>query len=195
MFTALTIMDLLGARKLKRRFDAVISLQDPHCKRGELLRFAKQPAPRHLRLRFDDIEVEGIGVTAPQESHVAVVLAFARSLNGTLLVHCHGGVSRSGAMSYALLADLLGPGREEEALDQLLAQRPVVVPNGRVVRYADKVMQRGGALLAVYERRLAKDAAWQEIKIKQRAYWMRKRPELFPTEASYDRLRWLSECR
>ena len=188
MFTVLTITDLLGARKLKRRFDAVISLQDPHCKRGELLRFAKQPAPRHLRLRFDDIEAEGVDVVAPQEFHLSEALAFARSLDGTLLVHCHGGISRSGAMSYALIADLLGAGREEEALDQLLAQRPIVVPNGRIVRFADKVMQRGGALFAVYRDRLAKSAAWQEIKVKQRAYWMRKRPELFPTEASYDRL-------
>jgi predicted protein tyrosine phosphatase len=189
MFTALTITDLFGARKLKRRFDAVISLQDPHCKRGELLRFAKRPAPQHLRLRFDDIEVECAGVVAPQESHVAEALAFARSLNGTLLIHCHGGISRSGAMSYALLADLLGPGREEEALEQLLAQRPMVVPNGRVVKFADKVMERGGALLAVYQDRLAKNAAWQEIKIKQRAYWMRKRPQFFPTELLYDQLR------
>ena len=188
MFTTLTITDLLGARKLKRRFDAVISVQDPHCKRGELVRFAKQPAPRHLRLRFDDIEADCAGVVAPQESHVAEALDFARSHNGTLLVHCHGGISRSGAMSYALLADLLGPGREQEALNQLLAQRPIVVPNGRIVRFADKVMQRGGALLRVYQERLAKDGAWQEIKVRQRAYWMKKRPQLFPTELSYDRL-------
>jgi predicted protein tyrosine phosphatase len=109
MFTTLTITDLIGARKVKRQYDAVISLQDPHCKRGELLRFAKKPAPQHLRLRVHDIEVECEG--APQESHIIEALRFARSLNGTLLVHCHGGVSRSGAMSYALLADMLGPGR------------------------------------------------------------------------------------
>lgn len=186
MFTALTITDLFGARKLKRKFDAVISLQDPHCKRGELLRFARHPAPPHLRLRFDDIEAEGIGVVAPQESHVSEALAFARSHSGTLLVHCHGGISRSGAMSYVLLADLLGPGHEEEALDRLLAQRPIVVPNGRIVRLADKLMQRSGTLLAVYQDRLAKSTTWREIKIQQRAYWMRKRPQLFPTELSYD---------
>ena len=184
MFTSLTITDLPGARKLKRRFDAVLSLQDPRCKRGELLRFAKQPAPRHLRLRFDDIEAECEG--APQESHVIEAFAFARAISGNLLVHCHGGISRSGAMSYALLAELLGPGREEEALDQLLAQRPIVVPNGRVVRIADKVMGRGGALLAVYHDRLAKKPDWQEIKIRQRAYWMRERPHLFPSADSYD---------
>ena len=184
MFSALTITDLLGPRKLKRRFDAVLSLQDTHCKRGELLRFAKQPAPRHLRLRFHDIEVECPG--APQETHVAEALAFARAASGTLLVHCHGGISRSGAMSYALLADLLGPGQEERALDQLLAQRPIVVPNGRVVRFADKVMGRGGALLAVYQDRLAKNPVWQEFKVKQRDYWMRKRPNLFPSADSYN---------
>lgn len=187
MFTSLTVTDLPQARKLKRRFDGVLSLQDPTCKGSELLRFSKQPAPRHLRLRFDDIEAEC--ETAPHELHVAHALAFARCLNGTLLVHCHAGISRSGAMAYALLADLLGPGCEEQALEQLLAQRPIVVPNGRVVRLADKVMERGGALLAVYRSRLSGDAAWQEIKIRQRAYWMRERPDLFPTDSSYDRWR------
>jgi hypothetical protein len=54
------------------------------------------------------------------------------------------------------------------------------------VRFADKVMERGGALLAIYEAQLARLAEWQEVKIKQRAYWMRKRPYMFPTESSYD---------
>jgi hypothetical protein len=92
-------------------------------------------------------------------------------------------------MSYALLAELLGPGREEQALDQLLAQRPIVVPNGRVVRIADKVMGRGGALLAVYQDRLARTPEWQEIKLRQRAYWVKERPDLFPSADSYDPLR------
>ncbi|MGH6891758.1 MAG: hypothetical protein ACREEP_05830 [Dongiaceae bacterium] len=92
-------------------------------------------------------------------------------------------------MAYVLLADLLGPGSEEQALDQLLAQRPIVVPNGRLVRIADKLMDRGGALLAIYERRLSQNADWQELKVKQRAYWIRKRPDLFPTASSYDQRR------
>jgi len=187
MFTSLTVTDLPGARKLKRRFDAVMSLQDPRLKRGELLRFAKQPAPRHLRLRFDDIEAESEG--APQEAHVTEAFAFARALEGTLLVHCHAGISRSGAMAYALMAELLGPGREEQALDQLLAQRPIIVPNGRVVKIADKVMSRGGALLEVYQHRLSKNADWQELKVQQCAYWVKKRPDLFPTDSSYEQMR------
>ena len=47
-------------------------------------------------------------------------------------------------------------------------------------------MGRGGALLAVYQDRLAKNPEWREIKVKQRDYWMRKRPELFPSADSYD---------
>jgi predicted protein tyrosine phosphatase len=187
MFTSLTVTDLRQARKLKRRFDGVLSLQDPKCKGSELLRFSKHPAPRHLRLRFDDIEAEC--EYAPQESHVIQALAFARSLDGTLLVHCHAGVSRSGAMAYALLADLLGPGREKQALEELLMQRPIIVPNGRIVQLADKVMDRGGALLAVYLHRLSNNTEWQEIKIRQRVYWMQARPDLFPSEPSYASLR------
>ncbi|HWA50741.1 MAG TPA: tyrosine protein phosphatase [Dongiaceae bacterium] len=187
MFSSLTVTDLLGARKLKRRFDAVLTLQDPKLKRGELLRFARQPAPLHLRLRFDDIEAECDG--APQEAHVVQAFAFARTVQGNLLVHCHAGISRSGAMAYALMAEALGPGREAQALDELLAQRPIVVPNGRVVRIADRVMGRGGALIDVYRQRLSRDPRWQELKTQQCAYWMRMRPDLFPTPAAYERLR------
>lgn len=187
MFSSLTVTDLLGARKLKRRFDAVLTLQDPKLKRGELLRFAKQPAPQHLRLRFDDIEADCEG--APQEAHVVEAFAFARAVQGNLLVHCHAGISRSGAMAYALLAEALGPGREEQALDALLAQRPIIVPNGRVVKIADKVMGRGGALVAVYQDRLARDPVWQRQKAFQSDYWARLRPDLFPTAADYERMR------
>jgi predicted protein tyrosine phosphatase len=187
MFTSLTVTDLIGARKLKRRFDAVLTLQDPKLKRGELLRFAKHPAPQHLRLRFDDIEADCHG--APQEAHVVEAFAFARALEGTLLVHCHAGISRSGAMAFALMAEALGPGREEQALDELLAQRPVIVPNGRVVKVADKVMGRGGALVDVYRHRLAKNADWQKLKDQQCAYWVKKRPDLFPTHAFYEGMR------
>lgn len=187
MFSSLTVTDLLGARKLKRRFDAVLTLQDPKLKRGELLRFARQPAPLHLRLRFDDIEADCDG--APQEAHVVQAFAFARTVQGNLLVHCHAGISRSGAMAYALMAEALGPGREEQALDELLAQRPVIVPNGRLVKLADQVLGRDGALVAVYQHRLARDPVWQKQKEFQSGYWARVRPDLFPTPAAYERLR------
>ena len=187
MFTSLTVTDLIGARKVKRRFDAVLTLQDPKLKRGELLRFAKQPAPQHLRLRFDDIEADCAG--APQEAHVVEAFSFARVVSGALLVHCHAGISRSGARAFALMAEALGPGREEQALDELLAQRPVIVPNGRVVKIADKVMGRDGALVAVYQHRLARNADWQKLKAQQCAYWVKKRPDLFPTHAVYEGMR------
>jgi predicted protein tyrosine phosphatase len=187
MFSSLTVTDLLGARKLKRKFDAVLTLQAPRLARGELLRFSKQPAPQHLRLRFDDIEAECEG--APQEAHVVEALAFARTVKGNLLVHCHAGISRSGAMAFALTAEALGPGREAQALEELLARRPIIVPNGRIVRIADKVMGRGGALVDVYQRRLAKDPAWQDIKTQQCAHWMRLRPDLFPTPEAYEKMR------
>ena len=187
MFTSLTVTDLLGARKLKRRFDAVLTLQDPKLKRGELLRFAKQPAPQHLRLRFDDIEAECEG--APQEAHVVEAFAFARSVQGNLLVHCHAGISRSGAMAFALMAEAPGPGREEQALDELLKQRPIIVPNGRVVKIADRVMGRDGALVAVYQHRLSDNADWQALKVQQCAYWVRKRPDLFSSSEAYERMR------
>ncbi|RAK66362.1 hypothetical protein [Phenylobacterium kunshanense] len=65
-----------------------------------------------------------------------------------LLVHCFHGVGRSAAVALAILADRAGPGREQAALDRLLAIRPQATPNLVVVKLADEVLGRNGALVA-----------------------------------------------
>lgn len=177
MFTTLEVASLTQATRRRHDFDAVLSLMDPDCRSSQRLRFHRPARPAHLTLLFDDLEVEH--ATAPTAAHVAEALAFARAAHGRLLVHCHAGVSRSGALGYALWADLFGPGREVEALDRLLAQRPEACPNGRLVRHADVALGRGGALLAAYEARLAARADWQALKARQRHAWTNDLPHLF----------------
>lgn len=158
------VAGLSRARRLKRRYEGVLSLHNPDLPGFRRLRIHRDPQPRHLTLLFDDIEDTRLstrGWQAPTADHVAQALSFARALESSLLVHCHAGVSRSGAMALAVLADRLGPGQEEEAMRRLMETRPCAVPNGLVVALADQLLERGGALLDLYDRELAARPDWR----------------------------------
>lgn len=143
------ITSLARARRIKRRgFDVVISIADAGT---TTLTFHKDPRPAHLVLRFDDIVAPIPGAVAPNEMHVRAALAFARAHGGPLLVHCQAGVSRSTGIAYAIIADRLGPGREAEVHRRVLDIQPHAVPNLLVVRHADEILNRAGALYRVLE--------------------------------------------
>lgn len=145
----LTVAGLSQARKHKRRFDAVITLEDPDCRLANRLRFHRQPAPAHLVLAFEDVDDDTLGVRVATPDQIEEALAFARAqVDCALLVHCFHGVGRSTAVALAILADRAGPGGEQAALDHLLAIRPQATPNLVVVKLADEILRRGGALVA-----------------------------------------------
>ena len=139
---------LSQARKHKRRFDAVITLEDPACRPANRLRFTRRPSPAHLILAFEDVDDDTLGVRVATREQVAETVAFARAHKaGSLRVHCFHGVGRSAAVALAIMADRLGPGAEREALEQLLAVRPQSTPNAVVVKLADEVLARNGQLI------------------------------------------------
>ena len=84
------------------------------------------------------------------------IITLARELHsatGRVLIHCEAGVSRSSAAALIMYACWLGPGREREAMTRVLAQRPIALPNRRMVEIADKLLDRKGRLVEVlYER-------------------------------------------
>ena len=69
--------------------------------------------------------------------------------SSSILCDCEAGVSRSSAAALIMYACWLGPGREREAMERVLAQRPVAVPNRRMVGLADRLLDRGGCLIGV----------------------------------------------
>ena len=90
-------------------------------------------------------------------SDVADTLDFGRKhLGASLLIHCNAGVARSTAAALAILCDRLGPGREQEALDEMLRLRPIAVPNLLMVQHTDNLLGRGGALVACVD-------AWDSV--------------------------------
>jgi predicted protein tyrosine phosphatase len=104
--------------------------------------------PRKLRLLVADVVTEE-GASERDVERIIELAESIRALKGKVLIHCEAGVSRSPAAALIMYAYWLGPGAEQEAMRRVLAQRPVAIPNRRMVALADKVLARGGRLIQV----------------------------------------------
>ena len=104
--------------------------------------------PRKLRLLVADVLTEE-GASEADVSKIIDLAESFRGLSGKVLIHCEAGVSRSPAAALIMHACWLGPGHEAEAMRRVLAQRPIAIPNRRMVQLADKILGRGGQLLEV----------------------------------------------
>jgi predicted protein tyrosine phosphatase len=99
-----------------------------------------------LRLVFADVVTE----EGPTEEDVQRIIHLAEQLqssNGKVLIHCEAGVSRSTAAALIIHACWLGQGREREAMERVISQRPYAIPNRRMVKLADDLLQLGNRLL------------------------------------------------
>jgi predicted protein tyrosine phosphatase len=165
------------AKRRKRSFDAVVTVEDPGRRNG--LRFHNAPHPDHMVLRFEDVDVVDEAVAMPHPGHVAAVLQFAReNPSGKLLIHCKAGIARSTALALAVIADRFGPGRETDAVAELLTVRPEAAPNLLMLDFADDLLGRSGALVEAWRKVEDSDQAYAEHR-KAKLEILRKRPELF----------------
>lgn len=106
---------------------------------------------RHLSIMVNDIAFAGRdGLIAPQEAHVAEIIAFARRWDqaAPLLIHCWMGVSRSPAA--ALIAALaVSPDLDDAELARSLRRAsPQATPNARLTEIGDAALARSGRLVA-----------------------------------------------
>ncbi len=107
---------------------------------------------RKLRLLVADVITE-FGATEQDIQQIIALAKELRAVTGRVLIHCEAGVSRSSAAALIMYAYWLGPGREREAMTRVLAQRPIAMPNSRMVEIADRLLDREGRLVEVlYER-------------------------------------------
>jgi predicted protein tyrosine phosphatase len=143
----------------------VLSILDPDWPVPEV--FGTYGEHAKLELRFHDIIEDTPGEMPPQPFHVEQLLEFGRTLDNEpagkahLLVHCHAGVSRSSASMALLIAQAL-PNRPAEAVfADVLAIRPQIWPNLRIIEMGDALLGRNGALVAavagIYRQQIAKD--------------------------------------
>ena len=132
----------------------VVSIGDP----GQDRPFGMDRITQRLRLEFHDVLESSAEDTAPCSADVERIVRFAERTADTprrVLVHCEAGISRSTAAALILYAVWLGPGEEENAAARVFASVPWAHPNRTMVRLADDLLQRGGALVAALERQLA----------------------------------------
>lgn len=129
----------------------VVSLLDPGSELVGLRPPWLAPANHYIGL-FCDIR-DPATPEAPTESDLRSVIAWleplcAQESRARFLIHCQAGVGRSPAIGYVAWAMHLGPGREQEAWERMLEScvKRWVVPNSLVVRHADRLLGRNGAL-------------------------------------------------
>ena len=103
-------------------------------------------AERKVRLLIADVVTEE-GATEEDVQQIIQLAEQLRSESGTLLIHCEAGISRSTATALIIYACWLGPGREDEAMQRVGAQRPYAFPNPRMVALADNLLALDGRLL------------------------------------------------
>ena len=108
----------------------------------------------HAVIGVSDIAVATDGHVLPAEEHVAAILAFVRTWprESPLVIHCYAGISRSTAAAY-IAACALAPERDEDAVaDALRAASPSATPNRLFVEIADRMLGRGGRMVAAVAR-------------------------------------------
>jgi predicted protein tyrosine phosphatase len=101
---------------------------------------------RKVRLLVADVVTE-LGATEDDIRRIIRLAEGLRSDTGRVLIHCEAGVSRSAAAALIMYAYWFGPGREQEAMERVRAQRPVAMPNRRMVELADSLLDRAGRLV------------------------------------------------
>ena len=119
---------------------------------GDLLPTGYENVSRKLRLLIADVISEE-GATVRDVCQIIELAESVRHLAGKVLIHCEAGVSRSTAAALIMYACWLGPGREWDAMELVLSQRPIAIPNRRMVSLADKLLDRGGRLMEVLAQR------------------------------------------
>lgn len=138
------VCDAGEAAELCHRYDSVLSVLS-------VLRYDFKH-PDHIHVKFDD--TTRTDWDGPTLDDARTVLEWAGTrLNGSILVHCAAGMSRSTASAIGICA--LAGMTESEAWDHVYWSRPDIdryfVPNPLLLRHFDKLL--GTNLLALSDRK------------------------------------------
>jgi predicted protein tyrosine phosphatase len=129
----------------------VLSILDPEWPLPDA--FGSFGEHERLGLRFHDVIETTPDMIAPQEEHVAQLLAFGRSMiaepaaGAHLLVHCHAGISRSTASMILIVAQACPEIAASTVAQEIIRIRPKAWPNLRIIEMGDAMLARGGELI------------------------------------------------
>tara|TARA_Y100000991_G_C21808174_1_gene278415 strand:- start:51 stop:542 length:492 start_codon:yes stop_codon:yes gene_type:complete len=138
-YPSIQICSLENARETDHSiYDGVITIEDSL--EDNPLRINNELCLQ-LVLCFDDISIPVDDYILPQKKHIEKALDFADSIgNGSLIIHCVAGISRSSAIALAIIAKSLGIGKEDQAIKELQILNPYCLPNKLVVKLADEIL-------------------------------------------------------
>ena len=147
-YPSIQICSLEAAREIDHSiYDGVITIEDSTIE--DPLRIDSSECPQ-LVLCFDDISQPVDNYILPTESHIKRALQFADELgDGSLLIHCHAGVSRSSGIALAIIASGRGKGHEKESVKELEKINPNCTPNKLIVWFSDEILGREGKLFKI----------------------------------------------
>lgn len=137
--------DLLCSPELCAEITYLVSIGDA----DDALPHGYENVDQKLRLVIADVVTEE-GATEEDVQRIIQLGEQLQSYDVTVakvLIHCEAGVSRSTAAALIIYACWLGPGLEHEAMERVIAQRPYAIPNRRMVKLADDLLQLGGRLV------------------------------------------------
>lgn len=141
-----------AAPRVGARVGHIVSFLDPDFDADE--HFVSLAGIERSEFRFHDLIEPGDDTILPERDAIETLLTLGDALHdrapGAVLVHCHAGISRSTAAAAILMAQY-NPGREAEVCERLLAIRPQAWPNSRMIRFADELLERDGALVGAVE--------------------------------------------
>jgi predicted protein tyrosine phosphatase len=146
----IAVRGLVDALRQHHEFDSVLTIKDADGLVGPLWVNERRP---HLVLEFNDIDFDDGSPLVATRWQVRQAVEFGRLAqqeSRSLLIHCNAGRCRSPAIALAILADLLGPGREEQAVDEMLITAPKAAPNLLVLKHADGILGLRGKLQAAW---------------------------------------------
>lgn len=147
----ITVLGMQAAMERHHEFDAVLTVENAD---GNLTVLRIDDGRPQLVLAFNDVDFDDKSGLAATREHVRDAIDFGRRMmlreHKTLLIHCHAGRCRSPAIALAIIADHLGPGREEKVVDQMLEIVPRAAPNLLVLKLADEILERHGRLQAAW---------------------------------------------
>ncbi len=96
----------------------------------------------------------GLSLSPPTMEHARLIIEFAhsiRAVEGLLLCHCLGGVSRSPAAALLCFAAWTGRGNERACVERLLEIRACALPHRDLVGYGDTLLRRNGELISALD--------------------------------------------
>jgi predicted protein tyrosine phosphatase len=101
-----------------------------------------------LRVEFDDVTRLSVDCSLASIADVEKIIDFCEgTTEGSALIHCYAGISRSAAAACILSAIHHGPGKERAALEHVYHQKYDIYPNKYVLNLADQLLERRGNLL------------------------------------------------